>query len=205
MQTALRNLQLENSLNNLKFTFFSIVDQKENTKINYRFRDLKYSFKNYSKKKNLKIVDTEEEKQMKYFEFSAYPNFTCPIKFEEISFITTCDNDKSKNDRYLQKFDGKYLRITKINLEKLEKILPKEHFLRINKTTIISNYNGNIQGWSKNFEEVCLAVFYVENKGNYNATKMEQSDFEKELIGKSVNFNIGPSYKEAFKNWKKIN
>ena len=203
MQLAFRNIASDSRFNNIDISTFSIVDQKENTKLNYRFRDLKYTFKNSHKLPTSTSPAVHPINPKKYMEVAVYPNMIVQIKFEEIAFITTCHSDSSNNDRYLQKIDGKYFRITKLKLDEIEKLLPDDHFCRINKSTIISNYNGNIQGWSPNNEEVLLTALYVKNEGQFLGTKKSEEEYSK-ILGKPVSFIIGHQYKETFMTWKKI-
>lgn len=204
MNLAFRNVVEDPKFNSLNISIFSIVDQKENTKINYRFRDLKYAFKKSPRPQKLTVLPNSSQKNKEYFEFAVYPNKIIPIKFCDISFITTCHADSSKNDRYLQKIDGSFFRVVKTNLDKFEKLLPKEHFCRINKATIISNYGGNIQGWAPNYEEVFLSGQYVDNNSLYRASKQSDKEYKKDLVGKPVTFSITPGYKDKFREWKKI-
>ena len=118
--------------------------------------------------------------------------------------FSTMAIDLSDHDRYLQTIDGRCFRITKMSLDEFEKILPKEHFCRINRYTIISNYENNIQGWSPNSEEVILSSLFIDNGGLYNGTKETEKEYKKELFGKPITFNVGLQYKEKFKEWDKI-
>jgi len=204
MQLAFRNLRTNTDFSKINISIFSIVDQKENTNINYRFRDLKYTLKNEAQYQLKSNLEPNILREMDYCDFKIYPSGNRRIKFRDISFITTCDSDSSHNDKYLQKSDGKFYRIVNYKFTDLEKLLPKELFCKINKSTIISNCNENIQGWSTNCEEVTLAVSYVKNNGQFWANKNSEDEYMKELIDKPVSFTIGKSFIDDFKSWFNI-
>lgn len=127
-----------------------------------------------------------------FISLDIYGGEIAKIKIAEIAFITSCESDTSRNDKYLQTTTGKDYRIVNKKLETLINMLPQNDFMRISRYHIVSRLA--IDTYSKTAAEIKLKVNYLPK--NSCTDKIKNGP---------VTLSISEEIKDRFKKWISIN